>query len=354
MKVRLDEQRAVVGRVLRRQSDDGVTVWKTQTAPIGQSVEYLDAGDGPDAEKLEHRWSATGAPYGQSNVDPLGARVPLVTGCCLGDPRPQAARGVREDLPHGLVALAGTGEPRGERDVGDGEVRRLEQDARRLAALRSGECEGTGTELCRDESIELAHAVAELSRQPVHALAIDDAVTDHAHGTGDQVGPHVPLRRAGGCIGSAAQAGPESRLLRGGRRGVEASISSHWSAGWAARAAVDPGRGDSNKEASIEAGILALRRLVATVEIFDHEGIVPRHAANYSRESDMTPPVLADFLPGDAVVELDEGQHFTIQRPATLALHPIHGWRVRSRRLRQRVLAPRYARRARRRPHVDR
>ena len=185
-------------------------------------------------------------------------------------PRPQPARRVGEGLAHGVVALAHAGEAGGEGDVGDGEVGRLEQDARRLAALGPGQGERAGAHLGGDEAVELAGAVAEPAGQALDALAVDDAVADQPHGAGHDVGPDVPLGRARRGVGPAAQAGPEAGLLGGRRGGVEAHVLALGRAGRAAGAAVDPGRGDGAEELAVEAGVLALRRLVAAVRVLDH------------------------------------------------------------------------------------
>ena len=130
----------------------------------------------------------------------------------------------REDLAHGVVELAHAREAGGERDLGEREVGRLDQRARRLRALRAGERERPGPELCRDEAVELAHAVAEPRGEPGDALAIDDAVADQAHRARDDVGARVPLGRAGRGVRPAALAGPEARALRRGRAAVEAHV----------------------------------------------------------------------------------------------------------------------------------
>ncbi len=112
----------------------------------------------------------------------------------LGGAGPQAARRVREDLAHRLVALAHAGEAGRKGDLRDGQVRRLQQDAGGLAALGSGQGQRTGAHLGGDEAVELAGAVAEAAGQALDAFAVDDAVADEAHGPCHDVGPHVPLR----------------------------------------------------------------------------------------------------------------------------------------------------------------
>jgi hypothetical protein len=46
-------------------------------------------------------------------------------------------------------------------------------------------------------AVELTFAVAKPVRQAAHAVSIDDAVGDEPHGPTDEIGPRVPLGRAG-------------------------------------------------------------------------------------------------------------------------------------------------------------
>ena len=121
----------------------------------------------------------------------------------------QLARRQREDLAHGVVELPHAREAGRERDLGEAEIGRLDQRARRLRALRAGERERACAELRRDEAVELAHAVAEARGEPGDALAIDDAVADQAHRARDDVGARVPLGRSGRGVraGSACRPG---------------------------------------------------------------------------------------------------------------------------------------------------
>ena len=59
-------------------------------------------------------------------------------------------------------------------------------------------------------------------------------------------------------------------------------------AGEAAGSAVDAGRGDGDEEDPVEAGVLAVRRLVAAFGVFDHRAMVARHGPDYWRKSDIT------------------------------------------------------------------
>ena len=79
------------------------------------------------------------------------------------------------------------------RSASIGQVGRLQQHAGRLAALGPGQGQRPGAHLGGDEAVELAGAVAEAAGQTLDALAVDDAVTDEAHGPRHDVGSHVPL-----------------------------------------------------------------------------------------------------------------------------------------------------------------
>ncbi len=77
--------------------------------------------------------------------------------------------------------------------MGHGQVGRLEQDARGLAALGPRQGERPGADLGRDEAVELARAVAETAGETLDALAVDHPVADQPHGAAHDVGPDVPL-----------------------------------------------------------------------------------------------------------------------------------------------------------------
>ncbi len=151
-----------------------------------------------------------------------------------------------------------------------GSAGRLEQDACRLSPLGPGDRQRSGAHLGRDDTVQLANAVAQAAGESLHPLTVDRSISDESHGAGDHVGPHIPLRRAGGGVGPAAQAGSKSGLLCRGGGGVEAHVLPLGCAGGAAGAAVDAGRGDADEEDAVEAGIFTLRRLIAAFRILDH------------------------------------------------------------------------------------
>ena len=266
-------------------------VGEPEAAPVGAVGTRLDGGQRAGREELEHRGRVEGAPAREAEPDGLARGA--VT--CRPPPEgrsggtgAQPARGVGEDLAHRLVALAHAGESGGERDLRDREVGRLQQDAGGLAALGAGQGQRPGSHLGGDEAIELAGAVPETAGQTFDALAVHDAVTDEAHGPRHHVGPHVPLGRAGRGVGPAAQAGPEAGLLGGGRGGVEAHVLALGRAGRATGPAVDPGGRDGAEEPAVEAGVFALRGLVAAFRVLDHAPSLARRRDIYWRKSDIT------------------------------------------------------------------
>ena len=233
----------------------------------------LHAGQRAHAQEIEDRGRVERLATREAQANGLGhaRRERTVCASCGSSPSPQAGRRVGEDLAHCLVALADAGESGRERDVRHGKLRRLEQQARRLAALGSGESERTGAHFGGEEPVQLSRAVAEPAGQSLDTLEVDDSVADETHRPRHGVRTQVPLGRPGGGIGPAAQAGPEPRLLGRGRGRVEAHVLPLGRPGGATRPAIDAGRRDRAKEPTVEAGVLALCRLVAALRVFEHE-----------------------------------------------------------------------------------
>ena len=198
-----------------RQRDDAVPVREPQAAGVGDAVERLDAGQRAQAEEVEYRGGVERLAAGEAEPDGLRCGLLFVapTQRRARRPRPQPARRVGERLADGVVALAHAGEAGGEGHVGDREMGRLEQHARRLAALRPRQGQRTGPHFGGDEAVQLAGAVAQTAGQALDPLPVDDAVADQAHGPADDIGPGVPLGRAGRGVGPAAQAGAEAGLF---------------------------------------------------------------------------------------------------------------------------------------------
>jgi hypothetical protein len=170
----------------------------------------------------------------------------------------------------GVVELAYGLEARAERDLRERQVRRLDERAGGLGALGPGECERPGTHLRDELAVQVALAVAEALGEPADAFPVDDTVRDEAHGPSDEVGPAVPLGRAGGCVGPATLAGAEPGTLRGRRGRVESHVAGLRRHGRTAGPAVDVRRGDGREEPPVEAGVLALHRPVAAFDVELH------------------------------------------------------------------------------------
>ena len=192
-------------------------------------------------------------------------------GSCV--PRSRSARGhaqlQRAALVHGadrVVELADAAESRRERDVGRRKRGRGEQRAGGLRAVRPRERERPGAELCGEHAGEVAGRVPESGGEARHALALDDAVGDEAHGACGQVVAQVPLGRAGHRVGQAPLAGTQPGLVGGSGREVEAHVRRLGGDGRAAGAAVDAGGVHAGDELPVEPRVAGLHGAVALGE----------------------------------------------------------------------------------------
>ena len=261
----------------RRKRHDGVPVRQPQAAMQAAVAHFLEPGHGARGEEVEQ----------PCFIERLAAREPQHDEPRLGGrytPRagapPQLARRPGEDGPDRVVELPQAGEPGGEGDLPEGQVGRLDEDPCRLRALRARETERSRAELVAQQAPELARAVGEPPRQPVHAFAVDDAVGDQAHGAPRHVGALVPLGRAGRSIGAAAQAGAVAGGLRRRRRRVEAHVLASRHHGRAARPAVDARGRHCDEEPPVEARVATAHRLVACVRVGRRHGTsVPGEAS---------------------------------------------------------------------------
>ena len=171
-----------------------------------------------------------------------------------------------EDLTDGVVELAHAREARREGDVGGRQVGAHEQHAGRLRPVRTAECQRSGAELGGEEPRQVPRGVAEPSREPGDALALDDTVGDEAHGAAGGVAPEIPLGRARRSFRQAALARAVARLVGGGARRIEGHVRRLGSAGRAARPAVDARGAHRRDELAVEARIARVDRAVALVE----------------------------------------------------------------------------------------
>ena len=153
----------------RAEGDDGMAVGQAQ-ACAGRTRPSSDSTPGSARTPRNSSTDAglNGRRHGSRRRIAWGAPLSAPPAAWPAGPSgrscPQPARRVGEDLAHRVVALAHAGEAGGEGDVGDGQVGRLEQDARRLAALRPRQGERSRADLRGDQTVQLARAVAEAPR----------------------------------------------------------------------------------------------------------------------------------------------------------------------------------------------
>ena len=178
--------------------------------------------------------------------------------------RPRRSVGVAGvDLADRVVELADAGEARRERDVGVGQVGRLDQHPCGLRPLRPGQRQRPGAELGGEQPGEVARGVADVRGQPVDALAVDDAVGDQPHRAAGGVGGDVPVGAARRGVGQAALAGAVAGGLGGGRARVERDVGERRRARRARGPAVDAGGPDRGVEDAVEPPVARLHRAVA-------------------------------------------------------------------------------------------
>ena len=84
-------------------------------------------------------------------------------------------------------------EPGRQGRLGEGHGGRLDQEPGRVGALGARQRHWGCANLLGQESPKMAIAEAQLLGQPRDSLAVDDAVSDQAHGARDTVGAPVPL-----------------------------------------------------------------------------------------------------------------------------------------------------------------
>ena len=175
--------------VIRRrgQGHDAVAVRERERSAVCAVDHRLDADDGPGTEELDEAGTVEGRT--RPRAEPSPSRAPDVVGA---DAR--SALGIRrEHLAHRVVELADAREPGRERDIGDAQIRGLDQHPRRLRALRPRERERARADLGDEQPVDLTLAVREPRREPTDAVPVDDAVGDQAHGPRHDVAARIPL-----------------------------------------------------------------------------------------------------------------------------------------------------------------
>ena len=147
---------------------------------------------------------------------------------------------------------------------------------RSLRSLGAGQRQRPGTELGRQQSIDLTLAVVQPCRKAADAFAIDQSVGDQAHRPADDIGADVPLRRSRRRVGAASLARSIPMLLSGGGRDEALDVLALRRHRRTARSAIDPRRLHGRDEAPVEPAVAALRGSVALFVVEDHDVIVSR------------------------------------------------------------------------------
>ncbi len=252
-----------------RDRDHRIAVVQSQRSAVRGAIPGLDTGYGAVAQEAEDALGMEGCAIRQTQRQGAGGGARLPSPAQLGRRR-------REHLANRVVELADAGEARRERDLRDRHRGGLDQGARCLGSLCSGQRERTRTELGGEQSIDLTLAVVQPRREPTDAFPIDETIGDEPHRPADDVGTHVPLRRARRGIGTATLTGSVAVLLGGGRGDEELDVPLFGRHCRAARPAIDPGGLHRSDEDPVEPAIAALRRPVALLVVEDHHAIVPR------------------------------------------------------------------------------
>ncbi len=173
---------------LRGQLGHARTVGQPQRAPVGRAHHLFDAGHRARGEELDQCVAVERRAARQPQHDRTGRRE-----VAAASRHAHVARRRREDLADRVVELADAREARGERDVREGQLGRLDQDSRALRSLRASERDRPRTDLRGELTVEVALAVPEPASELSDAPVVDDAVCDEAHRATDEVGAHVPL-----------------------------------------------------------------------------------------------------------------------------------------------------------------
>ncbi len=119
--------------VERLELDDPAAVWQPHGPAVNAAGDLLDARHRTQGQKRQRIAARKRRPKRKAHGDDPSA----ATRCRRAPLSPKRPRGEGENLPDGVVELAQAAETRGERDLSDGQRRRLEQDPCRLRALRA-------------------------------------------------------------------------------------------------------------------------------------------------------------------------------------------------------------------------
>ena len=258
---------------------------------IGLAVDPLHPVDRASPQEGQHRRPVIGRAVAQPHGD--ADRGDRAFGQGDDGLAPQGAWRPAIELLEGLVEPADAAEARGERDLGHRQPGVVDQLLGEQHATGLGHGDRRGAEMLLEQAAELASADAQALGQRVDAglVAVERALGDERKAARHRVrgaAPGAEIRRR---LRPAAQAGAEASLLRRGGRGKEAAVLELGRACRADRAAVDPGRGDADEQAAVEARVTGLERPVAGlgIELF-HGPRMPRARSPRSRFSDMVGP----------------------------------------------------------------
>ena len=185
---RLEFQRASNVAVDWLEAHNRSATRQAERAPIGLAVGLRDPGHGSGAEPAGQRGPIERWPVGKTERQRAFDDVAAPPAC-----RAQSSRSQREHFSNRVVELPHTLEARGERYVGERQVGGFDQRASGLGALRPGDREWAGTELRQQQPMKVTLTGREPAGEPCNAVAVDDALGDHAHRPADEVTANIPF-----------------------------------------------------------------------------------------------------------------------------------------------------------------
>jgi hypothetical protein len=230
-------------------------------APISGVSDLLDARYGARGEEPDDRLPGERGPEREPQDEPFHR----------GSRAAKLGRGSPEGGADRLVESADAAEPRRHRHVGHRELGLVDQHACQLHAPGAGDRERGSAQVRGEEPPELSLADAEAASQLADRVRIEEPLRDQPERPGDGRRAAQPLGAARCGLRATPPARAEPGCLTGRSRCVEADVLALRHRRRTDRAAVDARRHDADEEPSVEAGIAALDRLPARVEIVDHE-----------------------------------------------------------------------------------
>ena len=251
----------------------------------------LHPGHGPQLQEVKQCRAVERIPAGELEREPRAVGAGLATSRGrAAQLRAQRGRRHAVGLHERRVELADAGEPARERDLGDRHRGLREQSLRGLHPHAPGQCERPGAKLGHQQAAQVPLGDREPVCQPVHPVLVHVPVRDQADRAPGQVGPDVPLRRAGAGLRAAAAARTEPGRLGRARVRVEPHVAPGRGAGRAHRPAVDSRARHGREETPVKPRVAGEHRAVAGIEVERHISIQPEAAPRYWRESDLYAP----------------------------------------------------------------